>query len=157
MKRLFNLLVGVCLVGLLAGCGGAKSTLSYTYNVETGDSIKVTLETQTGYNMTKDLPTTFTKKDTEDYEAKGLFLDKDSYDSVVSQVNASGSSVTILETGHTVEDNDYMFFSEDMGDGMTQYSFVLHVNDSDTYYMMSTISDRDLFEENFDMLTFEAK
>lgn len=155
MKRVMEVLL-VCMCSLcFIGCSNVKTDKSYSFEVETGDTIKVTLETQNGYNMTNESPMTFTKKEA-DYEAKGVFMVEDNYTQVVNQITSDSFSGKLLEEGETVEGNDYLFFMEDMGQN-TQYSFVLHIGDSDTYYMMSTLADRDLFEKNFDALTFEVE
>ena len=54
MKKIFKsiLLVGIMMLAL-TGCTTNKS---YTYTVETGDKVKITLNTTDGYDLSSDLP-----------------------------------------------------------------------------------------------------
>lgn len=52
MKKASKLLVAMLAVGaLVTGCSGVTSSKSYTYDVSTGDSIKVALDTSSGLNL----------------------------------------------------------------------------------------------------------
>ena len=82
-KKVLTLLAAVVTTAaILAGCSVTK-TKSLTYEVETGDNIKVTLDTSDGYSIQSDLPFTITKDGTE--IMSGTFVTDDGYEYYVTK------------------------------------------------------------------------
>lgn len=61
MKKKLNIIFSLIVVVMLfvTGCGNSKTTVSYTYKVETGDNITISLTTNDGYELTSDIPLSF--------------------------------------------------------------------------------------------------
>lgn len=60
MKKVIKFVVLFFLLIAFSGCTTSKS---YTYDVSTGDKVKVSIITSDGYNMTSSLPFDITKDD----------------------------------------------------------------------------------------------
>ena len=58
MKKKLNIIFSLIVVVMLfvTGCGNSKTTVSYTYKVETGDNITISLTTNDGYDLTPFYP-----------------------------------------------------------------------------------------------------
>ena len=77
MRKIAGLLIGLtACVALLSGC--TKNTLSYTYNVETGDAVKVTIDRMEGYDMDSNNPFTVTLNDEDILTCQ--FLSEEGYE-----------------------------------------------------------------------------
>ena len=61
-KKTFALLMVLCMTMMLSAC---KSSTSVTYSVDTGDKIKVSVDTQTGFRQNTGNPYIISKDDTE--------------------------------------------------------------------------------------------
>lgn len=104
MKKLFCIIATICLLLTLAGC---TTSLSYTFNVETGDAVKVKLDTTDGYKLTSDIPFEIKLKD--ETLSSGTFVKGDAYyqykDVVTNTIDADN-----IETGKT-GDNEYIYWT----------------------------------------------
>lgn len=153
ITRIFSVLfIGVMLV-LLTGCdsssNGVKSSKSYTYNVETGDKVKITLDTSNNYNITSSLPFTISKGD-EDL-AKGIFLDETGY-KYYKKATESGANVTIIDSGS--KDNiDYIFYNYND----TEFNYVIKIKNSNTGILLGNNVSKDSAKECFDRLKIECE
>lgn len=86
MKRIF--------MSMLLTLTGCTTNKSYTFNVETGDKIKVGLNTTDGYDLSSDLPFTISK-DGETL-SQGTFIKVSYYDEYVKVANTD-SLVKIID------------------------------------------------------------
>ena len=66
----------VSLLVALSGCN-TKSTKAYTFNVDNGDKIKITLDTTDEYDLSSDLPFTVSRNETT--QSQGTFIEADSF------------------------------------------------------------------------------
>ena len=82
--------MGVALFALI-GCTTSKS---FTYNVSTGDMIKVELDTSDGYDIASDLPFTISKDDKT--LSQGDFITLDGYKQYMEAVD-SDEKVKIID------------------------------------------------------------
>lgn len=82
----------------LSGCAprSVKSSVSYTFSVETGDKVKITLDTSDDYSMTLEMPFAVSKGDK--VQSQGTFVTKDTYQSYV-EIIESEDSAEILDSG----------------------------------------------------------
>ena len=71
-KKTFALLMVLCMTLALSAC---QSSTSVTYSVDTGDKIKVSVDTQTGFRQNTGNPYIISKEDTE--YIQGAFGDAD--------------------------------------------------------------------------------
>ena len=84
VKKVFMSLaiIGVMLL-TLTGCTKSKS---YTFTVETGDKVKVQLNTTDGYDLSSDLPFTISKNGNT--LSQGTFITTDGYNQYIDVVNS---------------------------------------------------------------------
>lgn len=156
MKKITRILsvlfIGVMLV-LLTGCdsssNGVKFSKSYTYNVETGDKVTLTLDTSDDYNLTSDLPFTISRGD-EDL-TKGIFLTETNYE-YYKKAAQSGANVTIIDSGS--KDNiDYIFYNYND----TEFNYVIKIKDSHTGILLGNNVSEKSAKECFNRLKIECE
>ena len=153
ITRIFSVLfIGLMLI-LLTGCGsssnGFKSSKSYTYDVETGDKVKITLDTRNGYDLTSSLPFTISKDD-EDL-TKGIFLTETNYE-YYKNAAKQGSNVKIIDSG-SKDGIDYIFYSYKD----TEFNYVIKIKDSNTGILLGNNVSEESAKECFDRLEIECE
>jgi hypothetical protein len=147
-EKMKKKIVGLLLVVfLMSGCS-FNTTLSYTFNVETGDDIKVELITTDGYDMNKKTPIIFTKDDKE--VARATFLFEEAYDQYYEAAQTDPNASMIEED--TKDDTEYFFYMYDEGE-TAQYNYFIMINDTKTGVLI-TGKDEDKVTECFENLTF---
>ena len=159
-KALTLLLVSVLAMTCLLGCsaGTAKKTVSYTFEVETGDTVKVSLsgtdyvlKQQDGLFMVDDKDGTTI--------ATGIFISKDMYSSYHYMLIGDGmpSGVSNLTSG-TRDNFDYVSYDyaekdETNGD-YHEHNFVGYIKDSNTGFILGSTSDITVVGPIFEALDF---
>lgn len=98
--------------------------MSYTYSVETGDKIKIKLDTSAGYTMTSELP--FVIYYEEDALSQGIFITEEDYKAYESGVEHD-EKATVLSSGEK-DGNEYVFWSYND----SEYNYALLIDDSHT-------------------------
>lgn len=147
MKSLRSTILLVVTVLLLTGCTTTKSA---TYTVETGDSIKITLDTSDGYDMDMDSPFTITKD--KETISSGMFITLDEYEQFLDAVEQDADATIISEK--TENGIDYLYYQYN-GDGdYTEYNYIIKINDSNTGVLLGNIVSQESAEECFKRLTF---
>lgn len=145
MKKLISLLSILMAACLFAGCTTAKS---YTYSVETGDSVKVELDTTGGYNITSDVPFVISK-DGKDL-SQGTFIFSNAYEDYVDEVSEQ-VGVTLLDSGEK-DGMEYIFWSYND----TEFNFAILLDGSDTGIVLGNNISEESARECFDRLGFEV-
>ena len=151
-KKTFALLMVFCMTLILSAC---QSSTSVTYSVDTGDKIKVSVDTQTGFRQNTGNPYIISKDDTE--YIQGAFGGADTYELYKSYIDMSDTA-ELLEEGEQ-DGNPYIFYtvyaSEDGGD--TEYDYIVRIAGSDTCALLASTHSEDGAREAFDALSFEAE
>lgn len=144
MKKVFMSLaiIGVMLL-TLTGCTKSKS---YTFTVETGDKIKIQLNTTDGYDLSSDLPFKISKDGNT--LSQGTFITIDGYNQYIEAVN-SDSNAKILES-KTKDGISYTFYSYNN----SEFNYVIKVNDSNTGILLGNPNSQEEAEKCFEQLTF---
>ncbi len=135
------------LVGL-TGCKGHTSK-SYTYNVDTGDKIKVEMDTTGGYNMTSSLPIEFSKDD--EVISQGTFGKENAYDLYYDEVK-NENDVTIIEE-KSKGNIDYFFYEYDN----SEYNYIIKIKDSKTCFILGNNVSKESAQEIFEKLEFKVE
>lgn len=147
MKKVFMCLavVGVMLMAFT----GCTTTKSFTYSVETGDSIKVTLDTSDGYDLSSDLPFTVSK----DGETlmQGTFIQGSYYEEFVNVAKTDSSAVIIDEVSD--DDIEYVFYS--VND--SEFDYVINIKNSKTALVLGSQKSQSEAEECYKLLTFSVE
>ena len=135
MKKVISVLVLSCLLVIMAiSLTGCETTKSYTYKVETGDKIKVTLKTTGGYDMTSETPIEISKNDEE--ISKGMFAKEEIYDAYLKTVKED-SYANIIEEKST-KNIEYVFYEYNN----KEFNYIIKIKNSDTCFILGNKEDR---------------
>lgn len=147
MKKRISIVMTAVIISvmMLAGCSADKSV---TYNVDTGDSVKITVDAKAGYNISMELPFTVTKDDAT--VLNGSFIYAEYYDTYREVVDAEAGAV-LLDEG-TRDGNDYFFYSFE-GNSGTEYDYIILVNNSQTAIAMASLVGEKEASEAFQAMT----
>lgn len=138
----------VCIVtlGFFSGCSTHKE-ISYTYNVNTGDRVKVTLNAKDGYTMTSSTPIKIKKNDESIAEAK--FYQLSAYTSTLNAARSMSNTTVIEESSN--DDVDYLFYNYNN----EEFSYVIRIKNSKTCIVLTCIKSEDEAKACFKRLKFE--
>ena len=138
MKKLFSslLIIGLILIGV----SGCKSSKSFTFDVETGDKIKVELNTTDGYDLSSDIPFVISKDNKT--------LKPEYYNYYIDLVNEDSDS-TIIDSGSN-SNIDYVFYSYNN----SEYNYIIKVKNSNTGILLGNDHSKQEAEKCFSLLTF---
>lgn len=143
-KILFVLLLSVL---MLAGCTSYLN-MSYTFNIETGEKVKVTLDLLSGMKMTADGSSFTVKKGKEDV-LSGVFITPDMRGQYISSVQASG--YTILENS---DDSFKWETGADTPDGKKEYDRIKKIG-THLYVLAGSQAGWEASDKAMDALSFE--
>lgn len=143
--KIISIFLTMCsILCVLSACNSnaLKTSLSYTYTVETGDNVKIKLDTSDGYSIEKDLPFKIIKNDT--VISEGTFITIDGYNQYKNIVESgSDKSVTIIESETNSNGITYIFYKVDSSAGI-EYDYIVKINNSNTGLVIgSLISEAD--------------
>lgn len=144
MKKTKALLALLLTVVCMAGCS-ASTHMSYTFNVSTGDAIKVKLDTSEGYSLSQADGQFYIKEDDE-LLVTGIFTTEEYWDYYTESISLVEGAEVIKEDG-LCGDNDGLVYTYE-----EETNAILHVEDSDTYVMLGSIADSDVVLEIIDSL-----
>lgn len=140
--------MGVAMVGVmlltLTGCTTSKS---YTFKVENGDDIKVTLNTTDGYDITSDTPFKILKD--ENTLSQGIFIKGSYYDQYVEAANTQGNIIK-KESNDKIE---YVFYSYEN----LEYNYIIKIKNSDTALLLANPNSQEEAEKCFELLSFSVE
>lgn len=146
MKKIHKLFIASFVILLSLVLTGCTKTVSFTYKVETGDTIKVELKTDDKYKLSSKVPFTISKDDKT--LSTGTFLTNDGYKTYENAID-TGNGIEVFEE----KDNkniSYTFFS--VND--KQFVYLIKVKDSNTGIFLENKNSKEEAKEIFDMLTF---
>lgn len=145
MKKLMACLV--CLIGVMALASGCKATssMSYTYNVETGDAVTVCLDTTEKYGLSAELPFTISQDGTT--LTQGDFMYSEGFSHYKDAV-ASDPKAKLIDSG-TKDGNEYIFWNFDN----TEYNYAVLVGESNTGIILSNRVSEESAKTVFERLT----
>ena len=145
-KKISMLLSGMFLLLSLAGCNSSKA---YTYSVETGDTVKVSLDTSDKYDITSDLP--FAISCDGKALSQGSFITSEDYSLYVDVVDED-SNATLIDSG-SKNGNKYIFWSYNE----TEYNYAILIGDSNTGVILGNDVSEESAKECFGRLTISVK
>ncbi len=144
MKKIFCLFIVIAIAATIAGC---TSSMSYTFNVGTGDKIVVKLDTSNGLSLSAKNPITVSRDETD--VSHIIFIEGDMYDDYASLANID-ENVNVLESGEK-DGNSYVFWNYG-----SEWNCVLFVNGSDTAVLIGNAISEDSARECLNSLTFSV-
>ena len=135
------------LVVLLTACQFTTSK-SYTFDVDTGDQIEVSLDTTGGFDLSATVP--FTISQNGNTLSQGTFIYGDVYDNYVEVVNNDVDAV-LIDSGKK-NGNEYIFWCyEDV-----EFNYAILVRGSDTGLVIGNLISEESAKECFERLTISV-
>lgn len=145
-KNLTMICISLISLLIITGCSSFKA---YTFTVETGDKIKVKLDTSDGYDITSDLPFTITQD--EETLSQGTFITLDGYNQYIAVVN-SDSNAEIIDSGNK-DGITYTFYSYND----SEFNYIIKIDDSNTGILLGNPISEESAKECFERLTISKE
>lgn len=145
-KTLLSLILLCTFMFTLTGC---NTTKSYTFDVETGDKIKIELNTTDGYDLSSSLPFTVSKDGS--VLSQGTFITLDGYDDYVNMVNNDTNS-TVLDSG-SMNGVTYTFYSYNDA----EFNYIIKIDNSNTALLLGNANSQNEAQTVFELLTFSTE
>ncbi len=146
MKKLAFCLMALVFVLALSACH-VKTSLTYKFDVDNGDTILIKLDTTDKFKMTTDVPFSISQDGKE--LAQGSFLQLAGYDQY-AEAAKNDEKATVLDSG-TKDGNEYVFWSYDN----KEFNYVIKVKDANTAVALGSIVSEDAARECFNRMTIE--
>lgn len=138
----------VCLVILATGCS-TNSYKAYTFAVNNGDSIKISLNTADNYDLSSELP--FSISHDGQTLSQGTFIISEGYKQYVDSVE-SDENAKLLDSGEK-NGNEYIFWCYDE----SEYNYAILIRDSNTAVLLGNIVSEESAKECFNRLTMTVE
>lgn len=146
-----NAVVVGMIVCMMLVCVGCSKSFSISYSVNTGDQIKVELDTTDGYGLSDEEGTMCILDETDSTVLTGFFIDKNTYTSYLDMVRGT-EGVTILEET-TANGVTYTLYNLETSE-MEVNEYVCWVDGSSTGMVLSSLGTIDATKTAFSKLTF---
>lgn len=148
MKKFAALMLGGVLgMIVLTGC---TTSMSYTYNVGTGDNVKVVLDTSDGLKLEND-DDGFSVTEDDETILQGIFIDEDTYDFYVEMVKIADGVENIEED--SANGLTWLFYEFD-GNAGKESNYIVWIDGSDTGIIMGSLEGSRAAKKAFNSLTF---
>lgn len=152
MKKIKTLAAAaaVFMLACFAGCQNVSTSQSLTFEVETGDRIKVTLDTTEGDSLSQDSGTILVNHGDEQI-LQGVFLTRDQYEAQKTVIEGT-EGVELL----TDEDEMISYYYEEGAAG-PEAGYLFLVEHSDTGVYLASLADQETADQTFARLEFEKE
>lgn len=151
IKKALPLLL-LCAI-IMAMCCGCTSSMSYTFNVETGDKVAVKLDTSDGYKLLEDSHFAVEKDDNTILE--GAFIMADACDEYEALTRETDTAEILEESSRS--DCDYIFSSATHSDGSVEYDYIIRLPGEKTGILIGSMASESEAKAAFERLTFSMK
>lgn len=149
IKRFIKLLL-LCIfsLALLTACNTSKS---YTFQTDSGEKIKVTLDTTDGYDLIQKDGTVTVQKDKEDI-LMGMLLKPEGYEEYVTAIHSS-DGINIIEA--EPEDSPLFYLYQFEGEAGMETTFLFNIEGAKTSALFVSLFSMDQAKAAYERLTFE--
>lgn len=147
---LLTVLVLICAV-MVSACS-TSSSKSLTFDVETGDKIKITIDTKEGYDLTMEVPFAVTKDG--ETVLNGSFAQIEAYDTYRQIIEGDANATLIDESSK--DGNDYFCYTYEGAAG-TECDYLMKVGGSDTVIIMGSLAGEDEVRSAFEAMTISLE
>lgn len=145
-KILYSIILVTTILLTITGCSTSKTL---TWNVATGDKIKIELDTTGGYDITSELPFTISKEG--ETLSQGTFVTIDGYNQYMNAVK-SDSNAKIINS-KTKNGVTYTFYSFNN----SEFNYLIKIDDSNTGILLGNPNSQSEAEEIFNRLTISKE
>ncbi len=145
MKKMYcRILATLLCVLCLSGCGNVHTYMTYTYNVSTGDSVDIKLDTSDDYQLTSDLPFEISKDG--QLLTSGSFINADGYQMYAGAVEED-ENASLLENGST-DTIEYFMWNYNN----SEYNYAILIKNSQTGVLLGNTVSEESAKEVFNRL-----
>lgn len=149
-KKLISVCLGLCMIFSFMGCGtNADTYKTYTFSVETGDSIEISLDTSENYDITSEIP--FVISCNDDVLSQGIFITADNYEEYKKAVSSDVNAV-LMET-EVKDGNEYIFWSYNN----SEFNYAILIADSNTGIILGNDVSKESAQECFERIEITLK
>ena len=148
-RKYWIVFVMLAMIVLCCGCGKSdlETSQSYTYDVATGDKIKITFQTKGGYVISPDTPFVISRDGNT--LSQGTFISKADYMEYAASIE-SASSVALLDSG-SKGNIEYIYWTN----GSSEYDYAILIKDSETGVLLGNNVSQESAEDCFGRISFE--
>lgn len=147
MKNILKTFI-IAIISVITLTGCTSTYMAYTFQVETGDNIKVEINTSEGHSLTNGVPF-YVMKDNANV-ADGAFIPGSDYDDYVLTVKNT-TEATVLDEG---EERGVKYLLYSVGD--QEFNYIIFIKDSNTGVILGSNVSLDAAKEAFALLTFSV-
>ncbi len=147
-KLIVTLTAMVGALCMLTACT-TSSSMSFTFDIDNGDKVKIELDTSTGYKLSSDVPFEISYKDKN--VTTGSFMHSEGYDYYLEAAQTD-SGVEDFESG-SKDGNDYFYWNYND----KEFNYVIAVDGSDTVVIIGNQVSEESAEDVFERLTITAE
>lgn len=145
-KVLYSLVFVAAILLTVTGCTTSKS---FTWDVTTGDKIKIKVDTTGGYDITSELPFAISK-DGETL-SQGTFVTIDGYNQYMNAVKFD-SNAKVIDSG-SKNGVTYTFYSVNN----SEFNYLIKIDNSNTGILLGNPNSKAEAEEVFNRLTISKE
>lgn len=141
MKKVMCLVMAFIMVFAMTACGGnigGNTSMAFTFAVNTGDNIKIELDTTDRYSLTSDIPFVVSHKG--DVLSQGAFIIGDGYVTYLDLIE-SDEDAKVIESG---EKNGYEYTMWEYAD--KEWNYAIHVSDATAIIIGNNVSEESAHE-----------
>ena len=143
MKKILSLVMVMCVVIAMTACSG-NTSMSFTFAVDTGDNVKLELDTTGGYLRSANLP--FAISHDDDILSQGTFVVGDAYAEYLELIE-SDDTANVIDSG---EKNGFAYTMWNYAD--KEFNYVIQLSDDTAMVIGNNVSEESA-RECFDRLT----
>lgn len=150
-KTLLLFCVSIFVLGCFSGCtfSGSSTYMAYTFSVDTGDDIRIELDTTGGYDMTSDLPLEISENGQT--LSQGVFLTAEEYEDYFIAASTD-LDATVIDSGNT-DSLEYIFWSYNDA----EFNYAILFNGTNTGFLLGNNVSEDSARECFNRLSFSVE
>lgn len=155
MKKIISLIMALAIgTAALTGCGNATTYKSYTYTVhDTGETIKVELDTSSGFDLKLDGDYYTVTKDDEDV-LSGTFITEDMREAYIGVITEAVEA----DNAQIINSTDDYFSWTTYGNSDTEYNRIVAISGAEVYALIGSLTPdmdaQDLSDAAYELLSF---
>lgn len=152
MKK--GMAAAACMIAAFIGLTGCSTSVSLTYNVDTGDTVEVTLDTTDNDLSLGEEDNVIMVTEDDDTILSGAFVYQDICD-IYEEMTKADDAAEIIEED-SANGLTWLFYSVDGLSGV-ESNFIVWIDGSNTGILLASLQDPDDAKKAFECLTFSIE